>query len=56
MMATVKNVKATSDQPRVTTGELKSRAEVPNLQYRVEGIKSMNRSPSTRSYSRQDRG
>jgi hypothetical protein len=56
MMATVKNVKATSDQPRVTTGELKSRADVPNLQYRVEGIKSFDRSPSTRSYGRPVRG
>ena len=55
-MAKGKNVKATSDQPRVTTGELKNRADVPNLQYRVEGIKSMTRSPSTRSYGRQDRG
>ena len=31
-----------SDQPRVTTGELKRTEAAPTMQYRVSGIKSYN--------------
>lgn len=40
----IQNVQPKADQPRVTTESLK-RTEAPgNLQYRVQGIKSFNRS------------
>jgi hypothetical protein len=44
-----------ADQPRVSTESLKRSDSSPNMQYRVQGIKSFNRSPSTRSYGRSTR-
>ena len=45
-----------ADQPRVTTSEVSRESKSPNLQYRVQGVQSFNRSPSTRSYGRTVRG
>ena len=44
-----------ADQPRVTTSELSKGSSGPNLQYRVQGIKSFDRS-QPRSYGRTVRG
>ena len=44
-----------SDQPRMTTGELNREGSGPNLQYRVQGIKSFNRT-QPRAYGRTVRG
>jgi hypothetical protein len=41
-MATKSNYTPKSDQPRVTTGELKKTEAAPSIQYRVTGIKSFN--------------
>ena len=49
------NVSPKADQPRVTTGELKRGGSGPNLQYRVQGIKSFDRS-QPRTYGRTVRG
>jgi hypothetical protein len=50
------NVQPKADQPRVTTETLKSGERSPNLEYRVSGIKSFDRSPSQRTYGRTVRG
>lgn len=42
-MATQGNVQPKADQPRVTTESLKRGEQPANLQYRVTGIKSFNR-------------
>ena len=39
------NVQPKADQPRVTTESLKRGEQGPNLQYRVQGIQSFDRSP-----------
>jgi hypothetical protein len=49
-------VQPKADQPRVSTESLKRSDSSPNLQYRVQGVKSFNRSPSTRTYGRATRG
>jgi hypothetical protein len=46
------NVQPKADQPRVTTETLKRGEKSPNLQYRVQGVQSYERSPKTRNYSR----
>ena len=45
-----------ADQPRVTTEQLKRDAGSPNLQYRVQGVKSFDRSSKTRDLGRSVRG
>jgi hypothetical protein len=50
------NVQPKADQPRVSTENLKRSDSSPNLQYRVQGIKSFDRSPKQRSYGRTVRG
>ena len=50
------NVQPKADQPRVTTESLKRSDGSPNLQYRVQGIKSFDRSPKQRNYGRTVRG
>jgi len=46
-----------ADQPRAgTTAPMKDSPRQPNLQYRVQGVKSFDRSPSTRTYGRTVRG
>lgn len=50
------NVQPKADQPRVSTENLKRSDSIPNLQYRVQGIKSFDRSPKQRSYGRTVRG
>lgn len=46
------NIAPKADQPRVTTQSLQ-RLEKPNaVQYRVQNVQSLNRSPSNRSYGR----
>jgi len=50
------NVQPKADQPRVSTSSLKSGERSPNLEYRVSGIKSFDRSPSQRTYGRTVRG
>ena len=50
------NVQPKADQPRVTTESLKRGEKAPNLQYRVQGIQSFDRSPKTRNYGRAIRG
>ena len=50
------NVQPKADQPRVSTENLKRSDSSPNLQYRVQGIKSFDRSPKQRSYGRTIRG
>jgi len=54
-MAT-RNVQPKADQPRVTTESLKRGERSPNLQYRVQGIKSFDRSAKTRDLGRSIRG
>jgi hypothetical protein len=44
------NVQPKADQPRVSTESLKRTESGPSLQYRVEGIKGLARSPSVRNY------
>ena len=50
------NVQPKADQPRVTTESLKRGEKGPNLQYRVQGVQSFDRSPKTRNYGRAIRG
>ena len=50
------NIAPKADQPRVSTEQLKRGEKGPNLQYRVQGIQSFNRSPKTRDYGRAIRG
>jgi hypothetical protein len=50
------NVQPKADQPRVSTDTLKRAEASPNLQYRVEGVKSFDRSPKQRTYGRTVRG
>ena len=50
------NVQPKADQPRVTTESLKRSGGSPNLQYRVQGIKSFDRSAKTRDLGRSVRG
>lgn len=45
-----------ADQPRVSTEQMKRKAEGPQLEYRVSGVKSFDRSPKTRTYGRTVRG
>jgi len=45
-----------ADQPRVSTESLKKGERSPNLEYRTQGVKSFDRSPSTRNYGRTVRG
>ena len=50
------NVQPKADQPRVTTESLKRGEKSPNLQYRVQGVKSFDRSAKTRDLGRTVRG
>ena len=50
------NIAPKADQPRVTTESLKRGEKLPNLQYRVQGVKSFDRSAKTRDLSRSVRG
>lgn len=50
------NISPKADQPRVTTENLKRGEQPNNLQYRVQGVKSLDRSPSQRNYGRAIRG
>jgi hypothetical protein len=50
------NVQPKADQPRMSTDSLKNGERSPNLEYRVSGIKSFDRSPSQRTYGRSVRG
>ena len=50
------NVAPKADQPRVTTESLKRDAQPTNLQYRVQGVKSFDRSSKTRDLGRSVRG
>ena len=50
------NVAPKADQPRVTTQTLKSGERSPNLEYRISGVQSFNRSPKARTYGRTVRG
>ena len=50
------NVQPKADQPRVTTSSLKRGEQSPSLQYRVDGMKSLNRPAKTRDLSRSVRG
>ena len=51
-----KNVQPKADQPRVTTETLKRGEQPANLQYRVQGAKSLDRSSNVRDLSRSIRG
>ena len=44
------NIQPKADQPRVSTESLKRTESSPNLEYRVEAVKSFNRSPTVRNY------
>lgn len=44
------NVQPKADQPTVSTKSLYRTEATPNLEYRVEAIKSFNRSPTVRNY------
>ena len=44
------NVQPKADQPRVSTETLKRTESGPNLEYRISGLKSFNRSPAVRNY------
>ena len=44
-----------ADQPRVTTGELNRGSSGPNLQYKVQGIRSFDKA-QPRTYGRTVRG
>ena len=50
------NVQPKADQPRVTTASLKRGEQSPSLQYRVQGVKGLDRSPKTRDLGRSVRG
>ena len=50
------NVQPKADQPRVTTESLKRGEKSPNLQYRVQCVKSLDRSAKTRDLGRSVRG
>ena len=50
------NVQPKADQPRVTTESLKRGEKGPSLQYRVQGVKSFDRSAKTRDLGRLVRG
>jgi hypothetical protein len=50
------NVAPKADQPRVTTGSLKSGERSPNLEYRVSGAQNFDRGPKARTYGRTVRG
>ena len=50
------NVAPKADQPRVTTETLKRGEKSPNLEYRISGVQSFNRSPKQRTYGRTVRG
>jgi len=50
------NIAPKADQPRVTTESLKRGEKSPNLQYRVQGVKSFDRSAKTRDLGRTVRG
>ena len=51
------NISPKADQPRAgTTQPMKDSPRSPNLQYRVQGVKNFERSPSTRTYGRTVRG
>ena len=50
------NVQPKADQPRVTTESLKRGEQPSNLQYRVQGVKSFDRSAKTRDLGRSVRG
>jgi hypothetical protein len=45
-----------ADQPRATSVDTKLARQPAQLEYRIQGVKTFNRSPSTRSYGRSDRG
>ena len=45
-----------ADQPRVSTENLKRGDKSANLEYRISGVQSFNRSPKTRTYGRTIRG
>ena len=49
-------VQPKADQPRVTTSSLKRGEQSPSLQYRVQGVKSFDRSSKTRDLGRSVRG
>jgi hypothetical protein len=51
-----KPVQPTAATPRVTTGNLDTKTDVPTLQYRVQGMQSNDRNPTMRSYGRMTRG
>ena len=51
-----KNVQPKADQPRVTTETLKRGEQSANLQYRVQGVKSLDRSSKVRDLGRSIRG
>jgi hypothetical protein len=51
-----KNVQPKADQPRVTTETLKRGEQPANLQYRVQGVKSLDRSSKVRDLGRAVRG
>ena len=46
------NVQPKADQPRVSTDTLKRAEASPNLEYRVQGVKSYSRDSKNRSYNR----
>ena len=49
------NVQPKADQPRVSTDTLKRAESSPNLEYRVQGVKSYSRQTKNRDYSRSTR-
>ena len=55
-MATRGTVSPKADQPRVSTSSLRETSAPANLQYRVQGVQSFDRSPKTRNYGRAIRG
>ena len=46
------NVQPKADQPRVSTDTLKRAEASPNLEYRVQGVKSYSRDSKNRNYGR----
>ena len=51
------NISPKADQPRAGTSQpMKDSPRMPDLQYRVQGVKNFDRSPSTRTYGRTTRG
>ena len=55
-MATQRVATSTADQPRATGVDTKLARQPAQLEYRIQGVKTFNRSPSTRSYGRQNSG